>query len=904
MNRGQFGTLIAVSIVVSGSAAAQEAGNPSALEEVVITGSLIKREKSSQLVTTVDAEELATRGVTNALETLSSLSQNQPSATSSDGTRTGGLTNLANLRNVGPENTLVLVNGRRMVNNPIFDNGVDLNTVPTALLGSVDVLADGASSIYGSDAVAGVINYRTRTDFRGLEYSLNRLMPTAEGGEKRSASLAAGVGSLRDDGWNFMAGVNWRDQDPISSADRDFSKTADRRDRGVDLILRQPFPANVTQPATPGFGTRNPYPCTGPALVPLSTGGCGLDGDATGSFDVKNPEEQVSVYSMYQMQLGEHRLSAEYIWAESTISNAQSGARILGLSMPNTNPYYPGNGATPAIPGLNAALPIFVTSRFQPGGRRTSENHTVTDRATLELAGDIGRIGYNLWVMRSKSNAALRSTDGALLLQGIRDGLAGANGAAFINPFGAQSTAGAAYIERIKVRTDIAQGDAELRMAGATFNGKLFDMPAGSASAALAVEHAEEEMGYTVAGINSLLTGNDLGNGVAAAGDRSRTSATFELLLPLMARLEANISGRHDNYSDFGGTFNPKVQLNFDVTDTFNLHASYNKGFRAPPLPKLFAPQALRTAPGFQNDPRLCPGGVVSTAAGGIAARDCGVIYNTLTGGNQNLHPQDSTAYAVGFDLRMGDSDRVGALAIGADYWNYKLTDVIGTLSPNAIFADTTTFASYIVRCSAADRAFVASTIACTFPGGTGDPIAYTLTNNANVGAVKTAGIDVTAAWSKETQYGTFAIDYRGTYVTKYDFQRLPGTPFLSRAGVVVDGFPAIKYGHNLSLGWQKGAWALNLQNRHTGGYGDCNANCGVTSSLFNDVEAYSLWNLTAAYKISDAWTVMAHLNNVFDQDPPFSNNNVSNCSGCDLRFVDPTGRAVGITIRGRFGVK
>jgi iron complex outermembrane receptor protein len=896
-------SMILPSAVQAQDAARQSRRDATELEEVVVTGSLIKRDESSLLVTTVGSDEIQERAATNALEILSAVAQNQVLSTSSDGTREGGLINLANLRTLGPENTLVLVNGRRMVNNPIFDNGVDLNTIPTALLESVDVLADGASSIYGSDAVAGVINFRLRRDFQGIQYSGHALSPSAAGGEVRNASLAGGIGSLREDGWNLVAGVNWRKQENIRSVDRAYAATSDRRDRGVNLLVTQAFPANVSQPATPGFGTRNPYPCTPPALVPLATGGCALDLDASGQIDIQNPEEQVSVYTRYSQQLGEHRLSAEYIRATSEISNAASGARVINLAMPNTNPFYPGRGVTPAITGLNTALPIFVSARFTPGGRRTTQNETVTDRLLLELEGSLARFDYNLWALRSEATTDLNALDGALLRQGIVDGLAGANGAPFINPFGDQSAAGATYVESLKARTTLTTGRAKVEMAGATLSGEVFEMPAGPVSAALAVETAREEMQYSVAAINSLLIGNDLGNGVAATGDRTRNSVTAELLVPLVARLDANLSGRWDDYSDFGNTINPKVMLTFEATEGVSLHASYSKGFRAPPLPRLYAPQALGTAAGaFQSDPVLCPGGRVDTAAGGIAARDCQTAFSALRGGNPELDPQRSTTYSVGFDARFEEPLTGGSVTLGLDYWNYRLTGTIGTLAPNAIFGDPNTFSAYFVRCRDADPAFKPGTATCNFPGGTGNPIAWLLTTNANIGSTETGGVDLAVGWSTETPIGNVAIDYRGTYVNKYDFQRLPGTPFVSRAGVVLDGYPAIKYNHFLTLGWRMGPWAATLQNRHTGSYDDCNANCGIPAALFNSgVGSYSLWNLAASYSLDDRWTAMVHLNNMFDKDPPFTNNNVSNCAGCDLRFIDPTGRAVGISIRGRF---
>ena len=214
-------SLLGAAMVLPTAALAQEAAKPSRntaadLEEVVITGSLIKREESSLLVTTLSSDEITERAATNAQDILTAIAQNQVLSTSSDGVREGALINLANLRTLGPENTLVLVNGRRMVNNPIFDNGVDLNTIPTALLDSVDVLADGASSIYGSDAVAGVINFRMRRDFQGIQYSGHALSPSAAGGDIRNASLAGGIGSLRENGWNLVAGSLVQSFNPVT----------------------------------------------------------------------------------------------------------------------------------------------------------------------------------------------------------------------------------------------------------------------------------------------------------------------------------------------------------------------------------------------------------------------------------------------------------------------------------------------------------------------------------------------------------------------------------------------------------------------------------------------------------------------------------------------------------------
>lgn len=903
MKRGIWGALIGAFSGLS-PAGAQDAGPAvESVETVVVTGSLIKRtvDESSQLVTTVDSEELVRRGSTNALDILAAVSQHQPIATSSDGARSGGLTNLANLRNLGPENTLVLVNGKRVVNNPIFDNGVDLNTVPTSLLETVDVLADGASSIYGSDAVAGVINFRTRTDFEGLQYTAHMLEPQDPGGELRSASVGAGIGSLSEDHWNVVAGFTWRDREAINAGDRpfaDYSLVPNPRGGNATLFQVQPFPANAIQNGV----QRNPYPCTPPVYWPLATGGCGFLADKARQIDLANPETQKSAYGRASVEVAQQRLSLEYLWAESDVTSSITPTDVFNFQMPNTNPYYPGLGITPAIPGFDVTRPITITTRFTPGGRRTTQSWSKTDRLMLELQGEALGIDYDLWGVRSESTTRLRALDGALLITGITDGLAGANGAAFLNPFGPQSSEAEAYIDRIKYRGTLALGEGVLKMAGLTLSRQLFDLVGGPLSLALAYEHGDEEMSYSRDPINALLRGVVTGNGIDARGDRSRDSVTMELLAPITERIEADLSVRRDDYSDFGSTTNPKVMLTWRALPSLSLHGSYNQGFRAPPLPKLFAPQALGLAPGFRNDPVLCPGGVPNAVLGAIPARDCGVVFNQLSGGNQELQPQESDAWAAGFDLSL-DSLPLGYATIGVDYWDYELRSAIGTLSTNAIFANPAQFPSYLVRCSQATPEFRDLSIACTFPNGTGDALAYVAAINANIGTTRTNGIDVDANWVVEAGLGTFSFNYRSTYLTGYEFQRLSGDPFLTRAGRYVDGAPAIRYSHYLNLGFERSSWNFSVQNRWRAGYDDCNLECAIAPEFANnEVDSYSLWNLTATYKLSAALSVTFYAENVLDEVPPFTNAINSNCTGCDLRFVDITGRAFGITLMGRLG--
>src|SRR5262249_48600420 len=154
-------------------------------------------------------------------------------------------------------------------------------------------------------------------------------------------------------------------------------------------------------------------------------------------------------------------------------------------------------------------------------------------------------------------------------------------------------------------------------------------------------------------------------------------------------------------------------------------------------------------------------------------------------------------------------------------YWNYHLRKTIAPLAETAIFADVAKFGSLIVRCSQADAAIAAAASACG-PGHTGDPIAYVDQRPQNLGDTKTDGVDVSVIWrGPETDWGQITFDYEGTYVFNFDFQRVPGGPFFSRAGRYFDTYPVIDYSHYATLTWRKADWSVQLSNRYLNGYVD-----------------------------------------------------------------------------------
>ena len=204
----------------------------------------------------IEVAPLSLAGVTNAQEALSFVSANQSSTptTTSVGASTGGAS-FADLRGLGDSRTLVLVNGKRMVNNPYLAAAVDLNAIPFGAVERIEVLTDGASAIYGSDAIAGVVNFITRKEYSGISASASGNWPEASGGgEKYTASITGGYGSLADQKFNIFGGISYSKQEPLGATAREFAKTSYIPEKGVNKTSGTSFPANYNQ----GGPTYNP----------------------------------------------------------------------------------------------------------------------------------------------------------------------------------------------------------------------------------------------------------------------------------------------------------------------------------------------------------------------------------------------------------------------------------------------------------------------------------------------------------------------------------------------------------------------------------------------------------------------------------------------------------------------
>jgi iron complex outermembrane recepter protein len=890
---------------------------------IQITGSLIRRIDGETSLPTVSlkTEELQRAGATNAESVVKYITQQQGgTVTSGSVSGTNGAAAYVDLRSLGANRTLVLLNGKRVVTNPFSSAAVDLNTLPIAAVDKVDTLPDGASATYGTDAIAGVVNFITRRSFKGVSLGASGQVTQDGGSDVATGDILGGIGNLSSDGWNVYVGLNIRDQKPMNGTARDFMKTSYIPQRGFNGLSPTTFPANYTQ----GSVTANPSLGAGCAppesiAVPEANGTtirCFAD---TQNFTNVVPiQKQWGAFLKGTLALGSnHSATFEYLKAYNEVETRIAPSPEGGLTMFPNSPYYPGNGVTPANPAINNTQPISVSWRTTVLGSRGGVQENDTQRAVASLDGTLAGWDYSAALLWSNSTVTNSFLSGYPMTQPLRNGVSGCNvplvaGACpagqtstlFLNPFGPQTAAGQAYFQQNQVLGKVQDGEGTIQSLSATVSRPLFKLPGGSASLALTAEYREEENRYftDVAKVSQAASSGLAGAGALRQGERDISAYGIEVNMPVLKQLELNLSVRSDRYSDFGTTTNPKFSFRFKPVEQVLLRGSYNEGFAAASLTNMFLPQSTTFTGTRYNDPVLCPNGVVNLTAGGNSARDCGIQFQQLQGGNPDLKPERSSAWTVGMILQPTPQ-----FAFGFDYWNYRIKDSIGTTGEQTIFGDPAKYSALFVRCSQAPAARRQAIGACQITGG--DPLAYIINTTLNLGETKTEGVDLQANWtSGATSTGRFGITYNGTYVTKYHFQVEPAGRWFDPVGNYSAQFggPVIRYQHVARFSWDAGNWSTRVGNRFLSRYRDQNtqgAPFNVAPFNQNVVSSYSLWDLSIAHTgLIKGLTMTAGMLNVLDTDPPFTNQTSRfQARGYDDRFSDPRGRTFQVGARYEF---
>ncbi|XLZ72799.1 TonB-dependent receptor [Massilia sp. SR12] len=870
MNRNIMATAILGALTALPAMAQQQVPEEKMIR-VEVTGSSIKRlvSETSQPLTVFKAEEFAKQGLTTAQEVLERIPANQPSMGAGNvvggnlsGLPTGGQA-AADLRGLGGDKTLVLLNGRRIANHPYDGASVDLNVIPVAALERVEVLRDGASAIYGTDAIGGVINFITRRSVNATTLTLEGMLPSDKGGKERRANIVTGFGNLESDGWNVMGVLDWQKQDVLTSQQRDFSATGVIPSRGLELTSGTTFPGNYFDPGTekqgnPGFANG----CNPPFSVPRAANGTCRQ-DYTRLIDNLPEQDRLVAFGKATFKFNpDTSASLEYLHSRNKVVSRTAPPPQTDLVLPATSPYYPGNaGGVPAQPGLSGQ-PLFVNWRPLEAGQRQIYSKGEGDRlvATLEglAAGWDYKAGLNHSISKSQESFTGGYVQDTGFAAGVRDGI--------LNPFALQNEAGRKYLESVALRGKVQDAKNKATTLDAKASRDLMALAGGAMAVALGAEFRKEDADFNV---NREIAGQAASSGLSGSlsksGSRNVKALYGELSLPFIKDLDVQAALRYDHYSDAGSTTNPKLGVRYQPNPQLVLRASASTGFRAPTLFEKNAPQSKNDTSNAYNDPILCPNGVPQPGANPL--RDCDLQQFKLQGGNVNLTPEKSKTFAVGAVF-----EPMRNVTLALDYWNIKVKDKIGALPEQTIYGNYAKYKERFLR------------------NPDGSPFAI-LDLNENLGRVRTDGIDLSATLSSgRTDYGSFTFTLDGTWVHNYEYQNERDGAYTQNVGTYGDNGPIMRWRHNAAVTWRLADWSTTLSQNYKTGYVDQNL---VAAQYFNDVESYQLWNLSVTYTGWKGLTLTGGVKNLLDKDPPFTNQGTVFQKGYDPRYADPIGRAL-----------
>lgn len=638
--------------------AAQDDESTAKVERIEVTGSRIKRTdlEGAVPVTVIDRAAIDFSGQTSVSDLIRNISFNSAgSFRPQSGSSAQGISQV-NLRGLGSERSLILVDGRRLPKSPSTGNSQDLNSIPMAAVERIEILSDGASAVYGSDAIAGVINIITKKDFNGVEVRLGQASVSlpAEGGDREEGSAVFGASSGKS---SIVGGVSWNER---------------------DIIFERDYP--WVEPGVSSFGNNWQLPSGGFAsIIPAATcnglenffstasGLCAYNFNATNANEASTGNTSGFLKAEYdindQWKIFSHTLvsKTKSFGRYAPSLNDAGEARFIAANSIN-------NPTNPASPFFNAAnganRQVLYRHRFAALGNRDNQVDNWSTDFLFGAEGEIGSAIVDFGVRKSKSKTY---EIGRNYLMGSNAKRAVDSGAYRLDdPFGTRFTAAndiSAYnalLNSLKVTTSrIGVFDQEEAFASVSFD--AFELPSGMVQMVAGTEYRKETYGDTYDSLSEAgQVGGSAGN--SAGGSRDLKSAYVEALVPIVDGLELSLNGRYDKYSDYGNDFSPKVALRWEAAEGLVFRGSYGEGFRAPTL-DILTQQPQPGNPGV-NDPATC-------INFGQAAT-CNVQVQALTIANPEISSESSKQLSLGSAWQPTDW-----LNLSVDYYDIKITNLI-----------------------------------------------------------------------------------------------------------------------------------------------------------------------------------------------------------------------------------
>ena len=899
----------AASLAVATGAFAQTAPTAPAgpeLQEIVVTGSMIKRvnAETAEAITILKVDALKDQGITTVEQAMNTLTASNPSinVASAVGTFSGGGT-YANLRGLGNGRTLVLLDGQRLSPNAFTGLGVDLSGIPFSAIDSIEVLHEGASSLYGSDAIAGVINFKTKKNYQGGQVQVNFDHPQEAGGGSGEADFTFGHGDLANDGYNFLVTASYSKQQELQATQRGFSAYGFNPAGGVSATnYPGSWPGNVLDKN--GNLWQSGYPaCAGNPQLTTYYGDCSYRYSA--ATDLIPESHTISGMAEFTKALpANNQLQIQYFWTQSQLTG-YSGPMFYDFQMNPASPYFPtasqltcnrGAANCSGAPDLTDPIDAIWTD---PDNSRFGGNVNTEQRVLVTFSGSNAGWDYATDFNYSKNTNDNRNVSGypneaVLAPGGVLSPL--------INPFGPQSAAGQALINSSYINGVYQVGQDTRWSVDGNASHPLGDAFNAGIPATLA-------LGFTVNGerfTSATTPYNDL---VSAAtglsdssveGSRQVQAAFVELDVPITKALDIDISDREDRYSDFGTTNNAKLSVRYQPLDILTIRGTASTGFRAPTLFNLYSPAFLAASSSGtmgQGNPFCAPGKYTAE----WTQSTCQAQGIGLYGGNPHLTPETSQNFDLGIIVQP-----IQDMGITLDYYRILLKNTIGAVPSNAIYGDPTTFSSYIVP---ATSGTYAGTLPPTIAEAsncnpyTQPTCGYINLQNSNTGRITTDGLDLSVQYLQQTPIGTFREDLEGTAVTQFQQQQYNGGPLLNLVGnlQIQSLNPAFRWQHNVRVDWTSPdkMWGGGLSDRFYSGYIDEFAD---GNGNLRHVGSYSLVDGYVSVKPTEPLTVLFGIKNLFNTSPPFTNASQNNfASGYNALIADPLLRNFYINLKYKF---
>ncbi|MGR4866735.1 TonB-dependent receptor domain-containing protein [Caulobacter sp. LARHSG274] len=870
----------------------QASDDATMLSEVVV-GSRIRgvKDRASPVVV-LGREEIDRAGYASVAEALTSLPQASGASASEDSLATGADSNFNNtlrgtgvdLRGLGADATLVLFNGKRMAGAGLYGDFSDISSVPYAAVGRVEVLLDGASALYGSDAVGGVVDIRLRTDLDGGETRLSAGTAT-QGGYGRS--LASQAFGRTWSGGHVLAAYEYTQSDALHGLDRPYTGNADLRSLGgADRrSVTASQPANILR-----LNAAGAYVST--YAVPAGQNGVGLrPGDfilgtvnaqnQKAAYDVIPRSSRHSAVVSVAQSAGPVELSGDFRFAHRQIF-ARNVAPTTTLILTAANPYY----VSPTGQASERIAYSFLNERGGVKNWGTSESLGAALGAKTKLGADwtadlSGTYAQELGISRTRgqinttrlSEAAGLAPDNPLTsFSAARDG--------FFNPYvGAGYSNPAAVLDFILSGWDLTKTRSQFKSANLDFEGPLLRLPGGTLRLAVGGQVRREAVRT---GGARLLSGSTAVEKAATRFSREVRAVYAELNAPLVGpdnalpgveRLELSLAGRIEDYDDTGSTQNPKVGLIWAPSTSLTFKASYGTSFRAPSLYELHLPYTITPIP--------------VTYQGGLLPA---LVYQ---GGNPDLKPETAASWTAGLSYRPAAAPD---LTVGLNVYRTVFKNRVGqpVVINQALTPDE--YAAFRTRVSPAtnpaDRAKVLAVIADPNASGTS---AYDIdtygaiidAREVNTGRLEVEGLDATAAYKTTLRGHPLVLNASLSWLTRYRRKLTPTSARTELAGQA--GYPADLRGR-VSATWSRGPVSVTTGLNHVG---DSYADTGRRIHPWTTFDLQGRWQGTIL--AVDGLAMTLNVQNLFDQDPPFYDNPLA--VGYDPVNADPLGRVVSLTL-------